>query len=311
MENLKSKLIKDTSVSNNKVRPITVLIISSTADKASENMKIGLLKQSSWEESGTFSKNIVYRNSNMKDIIIITINDNKITHEKLEEEVKGELKIEPRQAIFLSRHRSKTGHPTLTTHPIGNFSEAKFGGKEKTLSISSPKLMTQLLRNMKINADKNKLYHQLCFEVTHHGPYMSIPTLYVEVGSTEDEWIKQKPANILAKSIIQLLEKYHYEDDFNKDIPVLVGIGGGHYAPRFTDVALEKNVAFGHMIPNYQLKKDEINEKMIYNSIKATPNFKGIYIHKKSMKKSQVTRFKNWFKERDIKVFSSKELKPL
>lgn len=290
---------------------ITVLIISSKIDSASENMKKGLLEKSLWDEIDTFNGNKAYRNSNMNDVIIVTINDNKIKHENIENEVKEKLKINPKVAIFLSRHRSKTGEPTLTTHPIGNFTEALFGGIEKTLSISSPKLMTQFLRIMKKNADKNKLYHNICFEVTHHGPYMSIPTFYIEVGSTDEEWIKQKPANILAESLLQLLEKYHYEDDFKDDIPVLVGVGGGHYAPRFTDVALEKKIAFGHMIPNYQIKKGVINEEMIEKTIKATPNFNGIYIHKKSMKKSEVTTLKNWFKEKDIKVFSSLELPTL
>jgi D-aminoacyl-tRNA deacylase len=293
------------------VSSITVLIISSKIDPASENMKKGILKKSTWEEIGKFNGNNVYKNSIIKDIIIITLNDNKITHENIENEVKENLKIEPKVAIFLSRHRSITGKPTLTTHPIGNYNEAKFGGKEKILSMSSPKLMTHLLRIMKKNADQNKMYHQLCFEVTHHGPYMTIPTFYVEVGSTEDEWVKQKPADILAESILQLLEKYHYEEDFKGNIPVLVGVGGGHYAPRFTDVALEKNCAFGHMIPNYHIKKGIIEEEMIKKTIKATPNFSGIYIHRKSMKKSEVTSLKNWFKSKDINVFSSKELPTL
>jgi len=274
-------------------------------------MKKGLLEKSDWEEIGEFFGNIVYRNSNMKKIIIITINDNKITHENIEKEVNEKLKINPKVAIFLSRHRSKSGKPTLTTHPIGNYSEALFGGREKTLSISSPKIMTHLLRIMKKNADQNKMYHQLCFEVTHHGPYMSIPTLYVEVGSTEEEWVKEKPSFILSESILELLKNYHYEDDFKEKIPVLIGIGGGHYAPRFTDVALEKNIAFGHMIPNYQIKKGVINDEMIEKTINATPNFNGMYIHRKSMKKSEFTTLKNWFKEKDINVFSSKELSDL
>jgi len=293
------------------VRSITILIISSNLDQASKNMKKGLLEQSKWEEINIFDGNGVYRNLIMKDVIIVTINDKKITHENIEQEVEQKLKIKPRQAIFLSRHTSKTGKPTLTTHPIGNYAEARFGGKEKTLSMSSPKLMTHLLRIIKKNADMNKLYHQLCFEVTHHGPYMSIPTFFVEIGSTEEEWKKQEIANILAKSVLQLLEKYHYEDDFKEEIPVLIGFGGGHYAPRFTDVALEKNVAFGHMIPNYQIKKGVINDEMIEKTINATPNFDGMYIHRKSMKKSEVTKLKNWFKEKDINVFSSKELADL
>ena len=219
---------------------ITVLIVSSLLDPASINIKERILEQSEWEEIDTLYNNPVYRHLNMKDIVIITINDRKIRHENLDKEIEEKLNLIPKQAIFISKHTSKTGAPTLTTHPIGNYGDAQFGGKTKTLSISSPKLMTRLLRILKKNAKQANLYHKVCFEVTHHGPYMSIPTLFVEIGSNKEEWVKKEPANIVAKSILALLSSYHYEEDFTDDITVLVGIGGGHYAPRFTDVALEK-----------------------------------------------------------------------
>jgi len=244
----------------------------------------------------------------MENVIIITLNDRKITHENLEKEVEEKLKIMPKQAIFLSRHRSQTGKPTLTVHPIGNYGEAKFGGRTKTLSKASPKLMTHLLRILKNNAKKAKLYHKVCLEVTHHGPYMTIPTLFVEVGSTADEWKKQKPAKIVAKSVLKLLESFHYEEDFPDDITVLIGIGGGHYAPRFTDVVFEKKVAFGHMIPSYQIEAGNIDTEMFEKTLQATPNVKGVYLHRKSLKKSQVSEFKNWFNNRGIPVVSSKDL---
>lgn len=272
------------------------------------NIKNNLLKQSHWEEYSEFCKNPVYRHINMKGIVLISINDRKITHENLDIEIENELGIIPKIAIFISRHTSKTGEPTLTVHPIGNYGEAKFGGKTKTIVKSSPKVMTELLRNLNKNAKEKKTYHKVCFEVTHHGPFLNIPSLFIEVGSTENEWKKQKPAKIVAQTILDLLENNFYEEDFSNDIPVLIGIGGGHYAPRFTDVAFEKNAAFGHMIPNYQIESGNLNDEIINKTIDATPNFTGIYLHKKSMKKSQVTNLKNWFNERDISVISSKEL---
>jgi len=293
------------------VKRITVLIISSTRDPASENIKNQLLKDSDWEEIDIFSDNSVYRHSMMKDLVIVTINDRKITHENLEKEVEESIGFKPRQAIFLSRHISKTGEPTLTTHPIGNYGKAEFGGNSRTLVKSSPKLMTHLLRIIKKHAEQAELYHDVCFEVTHHGPYMTIPTLFVEVGSTEEEWKKQKPAEIIAKSVLELLESYHYEEEFQDDDPVIIGIGGGHYAPRFTDIILEKKVAFGHMIPAYQVKSGNIDEEILEKALEATPNVKGVYIHRKSLKKSQVTTFKNWFKERELPAISSKELEDL
>ena len=290
---------------------MTVLIVSSNIDPASKNIKKSLLEQSTWDESGTFNGNTVYHHSAMKDVMIITINDRKIHHENLDKEVKQTLKIEPKQVIFISRHTSKTGKPTLTVHPIGNYGKAEFGGKPKILTITSPRLMTYLLRLLKKNAKQAKLYHKVCFEVTHHGPYLDTPTLFIEVGSNEEEWAKKEPAAVVAKSVLELLDSYRYEEDFSDDIPVLLGIGGGHYAPRFTDVALEKKAAFGHMIPIYQIDAGNIDDEMFDQALLKTPNVSGIYIHRKSMKKSQVTEFKNKFEEKGIPIISSKELEDL
>lgn len=294
-----------------KVKLITVLIVSSAEDIASINIKKGLLEQAEWDEIGTFSENAVYKHSDMKDVVIVTINDKKITHENLETEVEEALGLKAKQAIFLSRHRSKTGEPTLTAHPIGNYGEAQFGGKTKTLTKASPRMMAHLMRLLKKNAEKERLYHKVCFEVTHHGPYMSIPTIFVEIGSTEEEWKKQEPANAVAKSVLELLDDYHYEEDFNEDIPVLIGVGGGHYAPRFTDVIFEKNAAFGHMIPRYQIDAGNIDDEMLEKTIQATPNVKAVYLHRKSLKKAQIREYKEWFENRGIPSISSKELSDL
>jgi D-aminoacyl-tRNA deacylase len=290
------------------VKQITVLIIASSEDPASINIKNSLLEQTSWDKTNIFLKNEVYHHKEMKNIVILTIPDSKITHENIVAEVKQNLGLEAKQAIFISRHTSKTGEPTLTVHPLGNYGLAEFGGKSNTLSFSSPKIMTQLLRILKKNAKEKKLYHKVCFEVTHHGPYMTIPAVFIEVGSTEEEWNKKLPAKIVAKTILNLLQNHHYEEDFEKEMPVLVGVGGGHYAPRFTDIALEKNIAFGHMIPSYQINAGNVNSNMIKQALDRTPNVEGVYIHRKALKKSQVTEFRQWFEENGIPVLSSKEL---
>ena len=287
---------------------MTVLIISSTLDPASTNIKNSLLEQSSWEDIDTFHDNPVYRHATLKDVIIVTIKDRKITHENLDKEIGNKLKIKPKQAIFISRHTSKTGRPSLTVHPIGNYGDAQFGGKPRTLVKSSPRLMTHLLKLMKKNLQKSNLIHHICYEVTHHGPYLEIPTLFAEVGSTEKEWNKKEPANIIAQSIIELLQKYRYEENLPDDIPVLIGVGGGHYAPRFTDVAFEKKTAFGHMIPSYHIDAGNINQEIFEKALQTTPNVKGAYIHRKALKKSQVSEYKQWFQNHGIPVISSKEL---
>ena len=290
---------------------MSVLIVSSLVDPASTNIKNSLLEQISWEEIDTFYDNPVYRHTETKDIIIITIKDSKIYHENLDREVEEKLKIKPKQAIFISRHTSKTGKPSLTVHPIGNYGKAEFGGKSRTLIKSSPRLMAHLLRLLKKNLRQTDLNYQVCYEATHHGPYLEIPTLFAEVGSTENEWNKKEPAKIIAQSILELLEKYHYEEDMPEDIPVLLGIGGGHYAPRFTDVAFEKKAAFGHMIPSYHIDAGNIDQEIIKKALQATPNVKAVYLHRKALKKSQISEYKKWLQNQGVPVISSKELPSL
>jgi len=287
---------------------MTVLIISSSEDPASTNIKNSLLEQTTWEEHGTFYNTPVYRHVSMDDLVIVTIPDKKIRHENIDTEVKEQLHIDPRIAIFLSRHRSKMGKPSLTVHPIGNFGDAEFGGQPKTLVSTAPRMMIHLLRLIKKNLQLTDLGYHVCYEVTHHGPFLKIPTLFVEVGSTEIQWQQKEPASIIATSLFELLTIYHYEEEFPKDIPVLLGIGGGHYAPRFTDVAFQKKVAFGHMIPSYHIDSGVIDWTMIQQAIQTTPDMQGVYLHKKALKKSQVTQYKQLFNDHDIPVISSEEL---
>lgn len=289
---------------------MTVLIIASNKDPASINIKNCLLKQSQWENINTFYENKVYKNIKNQNLIIITINDRKILHDNIDTEVQQNLGLKPKLAIFISRHTSKTGNPTLTLHPIGNYGKALFGGRDKKLIQSPPIIMTELLRILKRNANEKNLYHNVCFEVTHHGPNISIPSLFIEVGSNPDEWKKISPANAVAKSILELFE-LSYIENRSTDIPVLIGLGGGHYAPRFTDIALERKVAFGHMIPTYQINSGVIDELMIEEVIKNTRNLSGVYIHRKALKKSQVTEFKKIFKNKGIRIISSNDLEKI
>ena len=65
------------------------------------------------------------------------------------------------------------------------------------------------------------------------------------------------------------------------------------------------------MIPSYHIKSGVIDFEILKKTIEATPDLYGIYIHKKSMKKSKFTEFKNWFTDEGINVISSKDLEDL
>ena len=286
---------------------MSTVIISSTQDTASTNIKNGLLSQSGWEDNGQFFGNSYYKSTIYSDLFLITIQDRTVIHEHLEEEIITLLRIKPTKAMFISRHRSKSGKPTLSTHPIGNFGEAKFGGKPQMVSPTLPHHMTELLRIIYEKKQQESLPQKVCFEVTHHGPYMSIPTLFAEVGSTEEEWKKQRPANLIATAVLTLLDRFDEINKRSKDIPVLLGVGGGHYAPRFTDVALEKQVAFAHMIPSYHLDQGSITFDIFERVVDVSSPLYGIYLHRKALKKSQQTMVKKWCEDIDLPVVSSND----
>ena len=95
---------------------MSTVIISSTEDQASTNIKKILLLKSAWEEIGTLFENVVYKSNEFDDHYLITFNDRIILHEHIEEQIKKNLGIIPKKAIFISKHRSKSGEPTLTAH---------------------------------------------------------------------------------------------------------------------------------------------------------------------------------------------------
>ncbi len=290
---------------------MTIVIVSSTQDEASTNIKQGLLDLDEWNHITTFFGKKVFQHNKFLDIFLVTITDKTILHEGLEQQLHDLLQINPSQIIFISRHRSKSGNPTLSTHPIGNYGKAEFGGKTRTLTPSMPRLMTNLLRTMKKKAIENNLVHEITYEVTHHGPLLETPTLFAEVGSNLEEWKKEKPALVVADSILEVLHDKKYEREYPTDIPVLIGIGGGHYAPRFTTVALERNVAFGHMIPSYHVKPGHIDKEMLKKAIDATPNIYGIYLDRKSLSSAFKKEIESLIKDVELPLVSSADFKEI
>ncbi|DAC70625.1 MAG TPA: hypothetical protein D7I16_02380, partial [Candidatus Poseidoniales archaeon] len=95
-------------------------------------------------------------------------------------------------------------------------------------------------------------------EVTHHGPILDVPALFIEVGSTEPYWPNEEAAQLLSEVIAEglgLKDGSLNECWSSRHIgePVLVTLGGGHYAPKANKLGLENNVWIGHMLANHSL----------------------------------------------------------
>lgn len=144
--------------------------------------------------------------------------------------------------LVLSTHRSERKYPAFTVHVPGNWGNADMGGEPRTLNTAYASRIKDLLRAL---SEKNTLGWSVSQEVDHHGPTCKLPIIFIEIGSSEEEWNNPKAGEIAAESILDSINE-------TKLYPSYVGAGGGHYAPSFTKLMLESEDAFGHIIPKYQ-----------------------------------------------------------
>lgn len=152
--------------------------------------------------------------------------------------------LHPELFIFLSRHSSTKGIPTLSVHTPGNLSEARFGGKPRKVSISPASAMKNALLMMSSLTKEQGLEYEVSYECTHHGPSLNSPIMFVELGSSSEQWKDVKAAEVVADSAVAALSDRSSYD-------VTLGIGGPHYNSKFTKLTLQSKRAFGHIIPKY------------------------------------------------------------
>ncbi len=274
------------------------LLVCSLPDPASVNIRDRLLERGGWKEGKEFDGSPSFIR---QDCLMISLKELHLWADNVDRRVESYLDVKVDSVVFLSRHRAVSGTHSLTVHPIGNYGKADFGGKAGTLVPPCPDLMTELLRQLKREAFQ--LDFEVAFEVTHHGPYLETPTLFIEIGSSEETWGSLPAARAIASSLLSV-------DVPN--FPKVIGIGGGHYAPRYTELALKKKVSFGHMVPNYafDLKNEDGARESVRKALEKTGTSQA-YVHKKSMKRSEVTKLTRILKEMGAEVVDSSELEDL
>jgi len=167
----------------------------------------------------------------------------------------------PRLLIFVSRHSSKSGTPTLSVHTPGNLGEAALGGLPKKVSVASASAMKEALKAMMKTREEMALSYEVSYECTHHGPSLDVPTMFAELGSSPKEWKDPQAAEAVARGAIAAASN-------DKIYPAVLGIGGPHYNMQFTKRALRTQIAFGHIIPKYSVST--IDAEMLMQCIAKT-----------------------------------------
>lgn len=244
-------------------------LVSSEADEASRLQRDELLHLESWSREASFANRDAWRRG---DLVLVTIPETHLYRDHLERDLGAAFGGSVDLVVYLSKHRSESGRPSLTVHPIGNPGGATFGGQPQTLVPSAPAWMTAALRGLRREVEGHR--YEVTFEATHHGPYLAAPTFYIEQGSTEREWADADAARTIGRVLLRLE---------SLDAPIAIGLGGGHYVPRHSDLALTKRIAFGHLLPAHALDISALD--VIDQAIDRTPGARLAYVHRKSLPK--------------------------
>lgn len=239
---------------NNSLVLMTTLILASKADSASLTLHQAMIEAHTWNSTPSPLGELLI--SDEIDAHMLLINEIHIKSDNVGKVHMESVNKNIDDIIVLSKHVSNSEVPAMTIHPIGvptgqEIGEnGRSGGVYGTLVPPNPRLapfLRAIVRRGTFEPNLSKF--DLTLEATHHGPVMSLPTMYLEIGSSEKEWKDMKLASIWAEIIIENLSSK--APDQNKRW--ILCIGGGHYAPRHRDILIRSNELVGHILPSYSL----------------------------------------------------------
>jgi D-aminoacyl-tRNA deacylase len=257
------------------------VVVCSRADPASLNIFEHLLELLSWQCRKGYRSNGRFR---------LIIHDEKQTRLSCLDDRLAGLGLKPEMVVFASRHEAKAGLPWLGGHFTGMLEDGP-----GMLSEASPCGLSSFLHSIASQALPG---FAVSAEATHHGPVdLETPCFFAEIGSTLKEWQNKQAGETVARAILALNEK---------ELPVFLGFGGGHYVARHTDLIFKANVAFGHLFSNYQIAgiNREVVEEAGHKS-KAT----NAYLDRKSLRSEERKRIEGILAELGLPVLRSREIR--
>jgi len=244
------------------------LILASNADEASLNLLSAIIDLDGWEEPSDLVHGRVWAHSKC-EVQILLIDEIHILADGIDTKHEKAANFQVDDVFVLSRHVSSSKTPALTLHPIGvpgGFPPGErgvAGGINGEAPPPSPRFgpLFRIMRELATERGLGEKY-DLTIEATHHGPLLSKPTIYVEIGSEEEQWIDREAADVWAAAISVCLGLGGGQQIglWDGDGDVMLGLGGGHYAPRHKSVILESKIWVGHILAGYALKFEEEEE---------------------------------------------------
>ena len=173
--------------------------------------------------------------------------------------------------VFVSKHAGETGE-LLTAHFTGNFGPADYGGQPGSFARAAPGVQKAVIAALDQHAPEG---YDVGIECTHHGPTApAVPSLFVELGSSETQWADPDGAQAVADAVLDIQEATADHRPVDDEPPQhVVGFGGGHYTPRCTRIVADSEWAVGHIGSDWQLDAmgdPEANREVIAAAFEAS-----------------------------------------
>lgn len=259
-------------------------VITSKKDEAGCNIRDCLLELFPFKKEATHH---IFGNISLYEIEI-----DSIYAENLDREINADV------LIFATKHQSKAGTKSLSVHVPGNFGKAEMGGKDKTLCIAPASLLKAMFVELNENGkglegsvtcvptspSQSSGSYEITLETVHHGPCLEKPAMFIEIGSSINEWKIKEAGEIIAKTIMNVLSKEI------KECKAVIAIGGPHYPREYNKFLLRTGYAIGQICPEYQLPNlDEyMLKQMIEKNVEKIEfvllDWKGLKGHKEIVK---------------------------
>ena len=270
-------------------------MLVSRADPASVTIRDALLDLAPWEEVGAFQGLPVRRHGEllMAEVEPLHLHGDHVDRALREAGFSFDV------VLFASKHKAESGKPALTVHPIGNWGAADFGGLPGRVVPTAPVVMGRVLR--RLHAEAKGTRHEATFEATHHGPYLSTPSAFVEIGTDESAWRDPDLGRRVARALLAA-----QTPGPGDDAPVLVFLGGSHYAPRASDLVKKGKANAGHVVPAYALERG-VEPRVLLEAIEGTPGCRGYYLDPRLVDKRPEDALQvfaglelGWWREEDL-----------
>ncbi len=192
-----------------------------------------------------------------RSVFLYTTETRSINCENIDKKIDADL------FIFATKHEAKSGIPSLSLHTQGNWGRAEMGGSEKQIGISPALYLKEaMIKLEELGAGMKAEGYDIIQECTHHGPYLEKPSMFIEIGSSETQWLDIEPGKVIAKVI------YHLATKEPPKCRTAVGLGGPHYTPNFKKIILGTDIAIGHVCPKYNLAN--LDREMLEQAIERT-----------------------------------------